>query len=73
MVFELKMETYLEAQKVWANAFAKRKVPQMVFGGNASNNEGVLTNDASLTQAIINAMLVKQLGIDPFVTHQGDQ
>ncbi len=73
MVFKLKMKTYLEAQKVWANAFAKRKVPQMVFGGNASNNEGVLTNDASLTQAIINAMLVKQLGIDPFVTPRGDQ
>ena len=30
-----KLDTEIEIQKVWAQAFANRAVPQYVFGGNA--------------------------------------
>lgn len=60
-----KLEAYVTAQQVWAQAYANRKVPSIVMGGS----EGAGANaDASQFQAMLNAMLAKDLLVNPNAT-----
>lgn len=59
-----KLKTYAEVQSIWANAYAQRKVPQMIMGGGT---EGV-NSDTSQFQAMLNAMVAKDLVLNPNVT-----
>jgi len=54
-----------KVSRVWAEAFSKRNVPQYVLGGSGSGKGDSIGNDAQVTQQMINAMLIKQLAIDP--------
>ena len=58
-----KLKAYVETQQVWANAYAQRKVPTMVMGGDIGGN-----SDTSQFQSMLNAMIAKDLVLDPKVT-----
>jgi len=56
-----KLETYIQVQKAWANAYAQRKVPSLMMTGN-SNPKG---DSASLDFSNAMQLLVaKELGLD---------
>jgi hypothetical protein len=59
-----KLATYVKAQSVWADAYAKRAVPQFVMGGGSSD----VNNDASMFQSMLQAMMAKDLVLDTSVT-----
>ena len=61
-----KLDAYVEAQRVWADAYAKRAVPQVVFGASESSTGS--NADATQFQSMLNAMLAKELVVNPKVT-----
>lgn len=61
-----KLDAYVKAQEVWAAAYAKRAVPQVVFGASESSTGS--NADATQFQSMLNAMLAKELVVNPKVT-----
>lgn len=59
-----KLDTYLKTQEAWATAYANRKVPQMVMGTSGTGGNA----DASEFQAMLNAMIAKDLLVNTNVT-----
>ena len=56
-----KLEAYVQAQKLWANAFAQRQVPSLVMGGGgAGDTDKSTTNFAQMMQLLV----AKQMGLD---------
>jgi regulator of protease activity HflC (stomatin/prohibitin superfamily) len=51
-----KLETEVEIQKVWAEAYAKRAVPQYVFGGGSQNGDGTPTGSDFEVQSFMKLM-----------------
>lgn len=60
-----KLEAYVEVQKVWAEAFANRKVPTTVFGAA----EGGVGSDGDVTRFIdlLTMQAAKGLAVDPSI------
>ena len=57
-----KLETYKQVMKFWADAYAKRQVPQLVMGG-AGGSSG--TDQSTLDfNAAMQLLVAKQLGLD---------
>ena len=58
-----KLDTYLEAQKVWAVAFSQRKVPSVYMGGGDGQSGG---SDMEFKQFMMlqNMKNMKDLGLD---------
>ena len=62
-----KLQTYLKAQEVWANAYAKRNVPSTVWYG--SGGAGTNTDmESSQFQQMLNALIAKDLMLNPKAT-----
>lgn len=61
---ELKLAAYKSVQAEWANAYAQRKVPQMVFAGGSGANMAGGNADATMFQSMLNAGLAKDLMLD---------
>ncbi|PIE90247.1 MAG: hypothetical protein CR997_06570 [Acidobacteria bacterium] len=59
-----KLETYVEAQKVWASAFAKRQVPSVYMGGGSDNQNGSADLDFKQFMMLQNMKNMKDLGLD---------
>lgn len=59
-----KLDAYVQAQQAWADAYARRAVPQLVMGGDKSN----VNSDAAVFQQMLNAKLAKELLVNPNVT-----
>lgn len=60
-----KLEAYVQTQRVWAEAYAARKVPTMVMGAS----DGAGTNaDTSQFQSMLTALVAKDLVLNPQVT-----
>ncbi len=59
---KIKLETYEKVMKFWADAYAKRQVPQLVMGGSggASGTDQSTLNFNSAMQLLV----AKQLGLD---------
>ncbi len=56
-----KLEAYVQAQKLWANAFAQRQVPSLVMGGGgAGDTDKSTTNFAQMMQLLV----ANQMGLD---------
>lgn len=65
-----KLEAYVEAQKFWADAFAKRNVPTQVFGANQS---GVgQDSDIQTFMDIMTMKAAKDLSFDPSIESIGN-
>ncbi len=62
-----KLEAWTNANGVWANAYANRKVPQMVFGG-AEGQGGDM--DTSAFMSLIGMKAAKDLALDMSVPRQ---
>ena len=60
-----KLDAYVRVQGVWAAAYSKRKVPQMVMGGAGTTGGN---SDTTQFQTMLNALIAKDLVIDPKVT-----
>lgn len=61
----LKAQTWLEAQKIWANAFATHQgnlVPQIVMGNGTSSN--ITQNGATMLMDLLTAKTAKDLNFD---------
>lgn len=58
-----KLEAYVQTQKVWADAYAKRAVPTIQMGDAQGTN-----GDASQFQQMLNAMVAKDLMVKTQVT-----
>lgn len=58
---EKKLSAYISTQKVWADAYAKRQVPAIVMG---EGQAGSTNTDAATFQAMLNAMVAKDLLVD---------
>lgn len=58
-----KLKAYVDVQDKWAKAYATRQVPQMMFGGSSDVN-----SDTSQFQSMLNAMIAKDLVLNPSVT-----
>ena len=56
-----KLAAYVETQKVWADAFAKRNVPTTVFGGSGAGTSG--DSDASAFMQMMTVQAAKQLSV----------
>lgn len=63
-----KLDAYVATNKVWADAYANRKVPSFVMGG--ANGEGTpgSDTDAAAFQQMLNALIAKDLVLDPKAT-----
>lgn len=57
-----KLAAYIQVQKEWAAAYAKRQVPQFVMGGEAGSGGNA---DTSQFQAMLNALVAKDLVFKP--------
>ena len=56
-----KLEAYVQAQQLWANAFAQRQVPSLVMGGGgAGDTDKSTTNFAHMMQLLV----ANQMGLD---------
>ena len=56
-----KLEAYVQAQQLWANAFAQRQVPSLVMGGGgAGDTDKSTTNFAQMMQLLV----ANQMGLD---------
>ena len=56
-----KLEAYVQAQQVWAGAFAQRQVPTLVMGGgSAGDTDKSTTEFARMMQLLV----AKQMGLD---------
>jgi regulator of protease activity HflC (stomatin/prohibitin superfamily) len=60
-----KLEAYVEVQKVWAEAFANRKVPSTIFG----TSEGSAGTDGDITRFVdlLTMQAAKGLAVDPSI------
>ena len=54
-----KLAAYVETQKVWADAFAKRNVPTTVFGNSGAGGD----SDASAFMQMMTVQAAKQLSV----------
>jgi hypothetical protein len=54
-----KLAAYVETQKVWADAFAKRNVPTTVFGASGASGD----SDASAFMQMMTLQAAKQLSV----------
>ncbi len=54
-----KLAAYVETQKVWADAFAKRNVPTTVFGASGASGD----SDASAFMQLMTLQAAKQLSV----------
>ncbi len=57
-----KLQTYEAVMTIWAEAYAKRKVPSVVMGG--SNSKGGTDTDAMQMSEVLSLMALKQLGLN---------
>ncbi len=56
-----KLEAYVQAQQLWANAYAQRQVPSLVMGGGgASATDNESTDFAQMMQLLV----ARQMGLD---------
>lgn len=65
---EPKLNAAIAIHKVWAEAFANRKVPTYVFGGDRANN---VNQDAQAFQQTLNALIAKELVLDSSIKSKG--
>ncbi len=56
-----KLEAYVQAQKLWANAYAKRQVPNLVMGGNGAGDTDKATSEFS---RMMQLLVAGQMGLD---------
>lgn len=69
-----KLDTEMEIQRMWANAFARRNVPQYVFGGSGGNGGAQggapvgSDSEALLLQQLLTMEYAKRLDYDRNVT-----
>lgn len=62
---EPKLAAEIEIQTVWANAYATRSVPQMMFTGSGDGSGGTGSNaDVTMFQQMLNALIAKELAYD---------
>jgi regulator of protease activity HflC (stomatin/prohibitin superfamily) len=65
---ELKLDAYKFSQEKWAEAYAKRSVPQFMMGDSTGSTGS--NTDAQLFQTMLNAMIAKDLALDLNVDKQ---
>lgn len=62
---ELKLDAYKFSQEKWAEAYAKRAVPQFMMGSSGTDGNSTGSNqDAQLFQSMLNALIAKDLALD---------
>jgi len=60
-----KLSTYERVMEIWANAYAKRKVPSvMMGGGGAGGDSSNVDQNALLFNQALSLMALKQIGLD---------
>ena len=63
-----KLEAWVKAQEVWAEAFANRKVPTTIFGSSGAGGTGAGTdNDVQAFMNIMTMQAAKSLNVDPTI------
>ena len=65
-----KLDAYVQAQQYWADAFAKRAVPQQVFGMGGGNGGGGVGGTDGDIQNFLNLMTMRaarDLSVDPSI------
>jgi len=58
---QLKADTYVKTQEVWANAFKERKVPSVVMGAREGSGSD---NDVNTFMNMLNIKAAKDLALD---------
>ena len=56
-----KLDAYVRAQQLWANAYAKRQVPNFVMGGNGAGDTDKATTEFS---QMMQLLVAGQMGLD---------
>ena len=56
-----KLDAYVLAQQLWANAYAQRQVPNLVMGGNGAGYTDKATTEFS---QMIQLLVAGQMGLD---------
>ncbi len=56
-----KLEAYVQAQQLWANAYANRRVPTLVMGGNGAGDTDKATTEFS---QMMQLLVAGQMGLD---------
>lgn len=62
-----KLDAYVAVQTVWAEAYAKRNVPQQYFNSGSSAG-GYGDSDSKVFQQMLNAMIAKDLMLQPQIS-----
>ncbi len=56
-----KLTAYVQAQQLWANAYAQRKVPNLVMGGNGAGDTDKASTEFS---QMMQLLVAGQMGLD---------
>ena len=56
-----KLDAYVKAQELWANAYANRRVPNLVMGGNGAGGTDQATTEFS---QMMQLLVAGQMGLD---------